>query len=325
MKSNYRGTVLSKSEQEVEYRELRWADVPSYMKLMPQAPGEFERSTGLDQTMDLLFQYFHRRSFWTLYAFIRAMRRAPLNIFVGVSEGRVLGTASLTYFAKAGYVMAVVTDSAVRNRGVASHILEQVHLAAKGRGMKWLALDVESDNDAALRVYKRLGYEERVRFAWHVGPTPAAGTHRAGAATEVPRQKMEEVASWVSLHQLPAIHEPLPAAGKMLSHFENFSMLPKTQVKTWMLCSSGQTMAVARGAYIPSIHTGFVIPSAWDSAISGDTLLALLTPIIDWIRSAGGTRTAVPVPDPPGVWESAMASLGLPKGISTTLMVRPCA
>jgi GNAT superfamily N-acetyltransferase len=312
-------------ENAIEYRELRWVDFPSYMKLMLQAPGAFERATGLDQTFDAVFSYFHRRGLWTLLALMRAVGRAPVRIFVGVDQGQVLGSAGLIPLPKAGYIFAVVTDSANRGRGIATHILEQMHQAAQRQGRPWVALDVDPDNEIAVRLYRKLGYEERARSNWHVGPTPASIAHSAGMATEVPRSEMKEVAAWVNLHQAPTLRDPFPANAKMLSPEENVSNLPNTQTKTWSLSSSRQTTAVVRAFYLSMIKSVFVIPAGWDAAITADSLLSLVAPVVDWARSLGATRTVVVVPEPPGAWESAMVYLGLPKSASTILMVRPSA
>ncbi len=290
---------------------------------MPQAPGAFERATGFDQTMDAMYSYLHRRSLWTLLALMRAIGRPPLRFFVAVSQDKVVGNAMLVLLPKAGYVAAVVTDASNRNRGIAKRILEETHRAARGKGRMWVALDVEPDNETALRLYRKLGYEEKARSDWYVGPTPAAVAPSGGLATEVPRSNMKEVAAWVNIHQPPAIHEPLPATAKMLNYGESVTQMPNTQTKTWSLSSSGQTMAVVRGAYLPSIKTVIAIPAGWDSAISSGSLLSLVAPVLDWARSLGATRTEVVVPEPPGAWEQAMAALGLPKLASTILMVRP--
>ncbi|HML04109.1 MAG TPA: GNAT family N-acetyltransferase [Candidatus Bathyarchaeia archaeon] len=311
------------SEGSIEYRELRWADFPSYHKLMLQASGEFERVTGFDHTVEAFFKYLHRRRLWTLLALIQALGRAPIHFFVAVDQGQVIGSASLILLPRTGYIFAVVTDSAHRNRGIASHILEQAHEVARKQGKRWAALDVDTNNQTAIRVYRKLGYEEKARFNWHVGPTPEAVTHSVGMATEVPRSKMKEEAAWVNLHQSDALHEPLPATAKMFSHHENITQLPDTQTKTWSLSSSGQTIAVARGFFLPIINTVFVIPAGWDSAITSDLLLSLVAPPLNWARSLDVTRTEIVVPDPPGAWEKALDLLGLPQVVSTILMVRP--
>ena len=317
----HRGHRLA--ENVIECRELRWADFPSYQKLMLQAPGAFERATGLDQTMEAFFKFLHRRRLWTLLALMRVLGRAPIHFFVGVDQGQVLGSASLVLLPRTGYVFAVVTDSAHRNRGIASRILEHTHKVARKKGRRWTALDVDTDNETAIRVYRKLGYEEKTRSNWHVGPTPEAVTSSAGMAAEVPRSKMKELAAWVNLHQSEALRDSLPATAKMLSYHENITQMPNTQTKTWSLSSSGQTTAAVRGCFLPIIKTVFVIPAAWDPDISADSLLSLVAPALDWARSLGATRTEIVVADPPGAWEKAMDLLGLPQVVSTILMFRP--
>jgi ribosomal protein S18 acetylase RimI-like enzyme len=311
------------SKDTIEYRELRWADFPSYQKLMLQAPGAFERATGLDQTVEALFKYLHRRRLWTLLAIIRALGRAPIHFFVAVDQGQVLSSASLILLPRTGYVFAVVTDSANRNRGIASHTLEEVHDVARKQGRQWVALDVDTNNETAIRVYRKLGYEEKARFNWHVGPTPEAVTHSASMATEVPRSKKKEEAAWVNLHQSAAVRESLPATAKMFSHHEIITQLPNTQAKTWSLSSFGRTTAVMRGFFLPIIKTVFVIPAGWDPAITADSLLSLVASALNWARPLGATRTEIVVPDPPGAWEKTMDLLGLQQAVSTILMVRP--
>lgn len=314
---------MERDTSTIEYRELRRADLPSFEKVMLQGLSEWERATGLGQVSVAQLQSLHHRGIWTLFTFIRALGRAPIHIFVGVDRGQVLGTASVLLLPNAGYIVGVVTDSAARGRGIATHLLEQTHLVAQRKGKPWLLLDVDSGNTTAIRMYRRLGYEERARFGWYVGPTPAASANLAGTVTEVDRSQMSEVAAWVDRSRPPAIRDPVPATGRRLSHFEIITRLPRTPIMTWRLSSSGQTTAVVRGSYLPSVRTGYVIPAAWDSVLPRDSLLSLVTPVVGWIRSLGARQTVVVVSDPPGAWEPVMAALGLPKAVSSTLMVRP--
>ncbi len=286
--------------------------------------GAFERATGLDQTTDSFFKFFHRRSLWTLLTLMKALDRPPLRIYVGVDHGQVVGTAATSMLPNAGYVFGVATDAAFRGRGVASHLLGMTHLTAQRKGRPWVALDVESDNETAIRVYRRLGYEDKGRSDWYVGPIPPTRIGSISGVTEVPRSEMKDVAAWVNLNQLPADRDLLAPYGRMFTHFETLTQMPGTPgPKTWKLSSSGNTVGVIRGAYLPSIKTGFLLPVAWDSAASVDSLLSLTIPAVEWVRSLEATRIAAVVPTSSGAWGQAMASLGLPSAVSTTLMVRP--
>lgn len=307
----------------VEYRELRRSDLSSFDRLIPQGLGELERSTGLDQPTISQFKFLHSIGVWAILTFLRAIGRPPIRIFVGFHGGQVLGTASVIMLERSGYILGVTTDSASRGRGIATHLLERLCLEAQRKGKRWVVLDVESDNETALRVYRRLGFEEKVQFSWYVGSASTADT--GSVATEVPRSQWAEVADWANRNLPPAIRDPLPAASGMLTHLEIFTRLLRAQVRTWRLSPSGQTMGVLRGFYLPAANTGFAFPIAPGSGLSSESLFTLIRPAVGWFSSLGATRTVVVIQDPPGEWEPVLATLGLPRAVSTALMVRTAA
>jgi ribosomal protein S18 acetylase RimI-like enzyme len=285
--------------------------------------GKLERSTGLDQLAISQFKSLHRTGIWAILTLLRAMGRPPIRIFVGVHQGQVLGTASVIMLEKAGYILGVATDSASRGRGIATHLLERLCLEAQRKGKPWVALDVESDNETALRVYRRLGFEEKVQFSWYVGS--ASATDTGSAATEVHGSQSAEVADWVNRNLPPAIRDPLPATPRKLTHLEVFTRVTRAQVGTWRLPSSGQTVGVLRGCYLPAINTGFAFPIAGDSALPPESLLVLIEPAVRWFHSLDVARTVAVIQDPPGEWEPVLTTLGLSRAVSTILMVRALA
>jgi ribosomal protein S18 acetylase RimI-like enzyme len=307
----------------IEYRELRRADLPSFDGIIPQGMGELERATGLDQFAITQFRSLHRFSIWTLFTLLRAIGRPPIRIFVGVDRNRVLGTASLVLLKNAGYILGVATDSTARGHGIATNLLERIRLEVQRSGRPWLSLDVESDNETALRVYRRLGFGERARFVWYVGPNPSTGINPSGMVSGVPQPQTKEVAAWVNSNLPPAIRDPLPATPRMLSHLEVMVRVTRAPLKTWRLASSDQTMAVVRGCYVPAVKTCFTLPITCGPVLSRESLLALVGPVLGWARALGATRTVVVVSDPPGELEPVMASLSLRRAVSTALMVRP--
>lgn len=320
--------VLTKQgSQAMEYRELRRSDLPSFERVVLQSMGEIERATGLDQASISLYQSLRGRGTWTLFTILRSLGGtlglAPNRIFVGVERGKVLGTATVIMLSDTGYLVGVATDSSARGRGIATHVLEQVRISSQKRGQRWLALDVESENEPAIRVYRRLGYEERARFSWYVGPTPAMEEVPAGAVREVHKSRVKEVAAWVARKQPPGVREPFPATPRRLSHLELITRTPRSPMKTWELSSSGQTVAVVRGSYLQLPKTGFVILPTWDAALPMNSPPSLIAPAANWFRSLGASRTVVIVPDSLGAWEQAMTGLGLRRATSSLLMVRP--
>ena len=55
------------------------------------------------------------------------------------------------------YSLAVAPD--FRNRGIASMLLEQMLNALEARGFEHVTLEVRSDSDAAIALYRRVGFE----------------------------------------------------------------------------------------------------------------------------------------------------------------------
>jgi len=308
---------------DVEYREIRRGDLASFDRVIVQGMGNLERSTGLDELALALFQSLHNPGTWTVLRILRWLGRAPIKVFVGVDNGRVLGTASVIMLEKSGYVAAVATDSQARRRGIATQLLQKIHVEVQRESKKWVALDVESENETAIGLYKKLGYVETMVYGWYVGPLPGAVVPGNAMATPVPGSQMSEVADWVGRNLPTSIADPLPPTKKRLSYVEMVIRGPRTPIKTWRLAPSGQTQAVARACYFDRIKTGFILPLAFDSVPVSEPLTSLFAPVIEWIRSSGGTRVVVTFPHPSRVLEQTMETLKLPKAVSTILMMRP--
>jgi ribosomal protein S18 acetylase RimI-like enzyme len=68
---------------------------------------------------------------------------------------------------------AVWTDPALRGRGLGSHLTASLAAAARDEGVHLVHLQVEADNDPALRLYERLGFQRHSSYVYLT--QPAAG------------------------------------------------------------------------------------------------------------------------------------------------------
>jgi len=307
----------------IEYREIKRADLGSFDQLIVQGIGKLERSTGLDELALSLFQSLHSPSVWTFLKILQWVGRAPIKVFVGVDSGRVLGTASVIMLEKSGYVAGVATDSQARRRGIATHLLERIHLEVQQERKEWAVLDVETENDTAIDLYRKLGYVQTAVFGWYVGPPPELADPGDGVATPVSGSQMAEVADWVRRNLPPSIADPLPPTRKRLSYVETVIRGPRTPIKTWRLTDAGETRAAVRACYFDRIRTGFILPLAFDSVPTVEPLTSLFAPAVRWVRSSGGTKLVITFPVPSTGLEQTMEVLKLPLTVSTALMVRP--
>ncbi|MFZ3355623.1 MAG: GNAT family N-acetyltransferase [Thermoplasmata archaeon] len=313
---------MTQSPSEVEYREIRRADLPSFEKVFLQGLGALERAIGIERSMVSLVQSLRRRGLWTLFVLVRALGLPTIRIFVAVERGQVVGTTSLLWLKKTAVVVGVATDAAARGRGIATHLLNRMPSLAQRKGRAWLALDVDAENSAAIRVYQKLGYQDSGRSAWYIGPLPESTPLGGTMPTEVPRSRIREVAKWADLRQEPAVRQLFPITEKTFSHLEVIFQVPHTQTTTWELASTGVTLGVVRGYFSSVTGSGFVLPAAWNPDLSGDVLHALVTPVIQWVRSLGAARLVVIVPEPSPSWEPVVANLRLAKVDVSILMTR---
>lgn len=66
---------------------------------------------------------------------------------------------------------AVWTDPAHRGRGLARHLTARLTARAAADGIRLVHLQVEADNESALRLYERLGFEHHSEYVYLTGPT----------------------------------------------------------------------------------------------------------------------------------------------------------
>ncbi|HTP54829.1 MAG TPA: GNAT family N-acetyltransferase [Thermoplasmata archaeon] len=306
----------------VETRELRHADLPSFEPVILSGIGTLERAIGLDQTAAPMLRSLRRPGIWILFRLFRALGRA-IRILVRVEQGRVVGTVSVIPRKTVGVIVGVATDPSARGRGIATQLLEAAHRLVRAKGIPRLALDVDTDNETALRVYRRLGYQEVARFAWFVGAPPSEADPNPTELRTVPRSQLRPLLPWIDAHRPPEVRAPYPATPRRLSHLEMLFSLPGTTWRTWQLSRAEGPVAVVRAAYSRMNTTAYLIPAAWDPSLPSEAYRGLLLPGIAWARSVGANRIACAVPDPPGPWEPALGALGLGRSASSTMMTRP--
>jgi N-acetylglutamate synthase len=69
-----------------------------------------------------------------------------------------------------GGLGAVWTNPAYRGRGLAGHVTARLAAAARAEGIHLVHLQVEHDNGAALRLYRRMGFEQHSSYVYLTKP-----------------------------------------------------------------------------------------------------------------------------------------------------------
>ena len=103
-----------------------------------------------------------RRRGWPFLALFRAT--PTMGGFVWEEEGRIVGNLSLRRAAplrSRGYLIGnVVVHPDYRRRGIARALMEAALEQVRQQHGRWVGLEVRADNEAALRLYRSLGFRE---------------------------------------------------------------------------------------------------------------------------------------------------------------------
>jgi ribosomal protein S18 acetylase RimI-like enzyme len=306
------------------FREIRRADLPTFSKVIHFGIGKLEHETGLDEGAEAMFRMLSRWSVWLLFGFLKLIGRPFVRIWVAVDGARVVGTGTLIMLPKAGYVAGMSTDPEFRRRGVASRVLalEQVETVRRGRG--WIVLDVESENETAIRVYRKAGYRDAGRYTWYtrmgIPPDSAPSPDSTAAATKA---EMKGFVPKLDASRGADLRTALPADLRMLSHNELLVRGPRTQVRTWIRPSSGPTPSSVRAYFVPSTKMGAYFPTVGTPEPKPEELTALLGAATEWLRPQAPKRCIAVLAEPVGAAGAALERAGFAPVVSSTLMVRP--
>jgi [ribosomal protein S18]-alanine N-acetyltransferase len=92
-------------------------------------------------------------------------------LVASANHRRFLGTA-VVFFRKGTQVArlySIATSATARGKGVGSALLDAAEHAAKRRRCHALRLEVRTDNDVAIRLYERLGYQRMGHYERYYG------------------------------------------------------------------------------------------------------------------------------------------------------------
>ncbi len=133
--------------------------------------------------------------------------------FVWVEQGRVLGNVSLRRALERGgfFIGNVAVHSDWQRRGIASTLMEAALGEISARGGRWVGLEVRADNQAARRIYERLGFREIGRTLCMLRPAGLPWAASSPSHPTLRRGRSGDATALLELmHTIVAIsHRPL--------------------------------------------------------------------------------------------------------------------
>ncbi len=264
-----------------------------------------------------------RWSIWFLLWLSRLIGRPFVRVYIAVDGPRVVGTGTVFMLSRAGYVGGMATEVEYRRRGIASRILDLLQAEAARRGRDWLVLDVESENDTAIRVYQRAGYRAVGRFAWFTRPgLPPTIAPLPSGTRAASKRELEEIVPQLDQSRNADYRAALPATARVLSHNEVLVRGIRGEHQTWIHRAPGDSLCVVRAYYVPRTEMGVYFPMVGSPDPDLESLVRSFDPATEWLRARAPRRCLAIVPEPAGTVGAGLARLGFTEVVSTTVMVR---
>jgi len=302
---------------------MRPGDYPSYREVVVLAIGKLERSTGIDASAEATIDLLSRRSIWFLLGMLRWFRRPIVDVVVAAEGPRVVSTATILWLPQTAYVAGVATRPEWRGHGIASRILGDLAGRAHRRRRPWIALDVESENTAAISVYRKAGYHELGTFAWFTRlgppPNPSPVPPEVGA---VGRSGFAGLTSRLDASRPAEYRSAFPATDRVLTHNEHLVRGGRAQHRTWRKEVRGGGVAAVRAYHLPGSRMGAYFPLSTLPEPPAEEFEGPIDAATEWLRTLGPARLLAAAPEPRGGAAEALERRGFSAVVASTVMVR---
>ncbi|HYB79291.1 MAG TPA: GNAT family N-acetyltransferase [Thermoplasmata archaeon] len=306
----------------IVYRPLRRSDYASYQEVVQLAIGQFEKSTGLDLTAEATIAQLSRRSTWFHLGLFRLFGRPILDILVASQGPDVVGTATALWLPRAAYVAGVATRPGHRSRGIATHLLGLFTERARRRRRAWMALDVESENLGAIRVYRAAGYREVGTYTWFSrAELPRGESPTPSAVLPVGPSDWQSITARLEAGRPAEYRDAFPASEAALTHNEFLVRGGQVEFSTWKRELPGGGVAVVRAHIFPGVRLAAYFPLSSAPEASADEFVGLIDAATDWLSPQRPSRVLAVAPEPRGNAAIALERRGFAAVASTTAMV----
>ncbi len=304
----------------IRFRPVRHADLPAYGKLLLIAVGQLERATGLDQGGDSLAVALARWPVWIAVQFLRLLGRSFLEVYVAADGSRLVGTGAILLLPRCGYVVGVATEPDYRRRGIASRHLELLARATRRGNRDWVALDVESENETARRVYRRAGYRDVARFTWFRRPgLPTTASRTVSPKPPASKHELEEFLPRLDARHAPEYRSALPATVRLLTHNEVIIAGGRLERCTWIDREAGGAPVAVRAYFAPATQMGVLFPLT--TGAETEVLSTLLDRGTEWLRPKRPVSSLAVAPAGDEPLAGALGRLGFAAVVESTTMV----
>ncbi|MEW6282737.1 MAG: ribosomal protein S18-alanine N-acetyltransferase [Candidatus Eremiobacterota bacterium] len=134
-------------------------------------------------------------STWPEDAFLNELRsNRSAHYLVARRNGGVLGYAGVWLVLDEAHITAIAVDPSRRGEGLGKRLLYHLLLCCRELGARWATLEVRSDNEVALKMYRRFGFARiGVRKQYYEGGQDAVVMWAGNLQSQSYRRRLDTI------------------------------------------------------------------------------------------------------------------------------------
>lgn len=308
-------------------REFRAQDVDAFLAIYPENfPEEKYLGTdlaGMGRVLRRTFSAYPR-------FFLRVSRlfgRPIVRFFVEERDGRLVGTALLSFPQRAGFISLVQVDARYRHQGIADRLMAACLQATRSARRAYSALDVIETNDPARRLYEKLEYRLLRRQVVLLretskGTSPSSARMAKGlrpfqpsdgdALAELARQGMSPEELEV-LPPLPRHYRAVPLVSQALD----------SESAAWVIDSGQGPVGFVRATVSRIMTSAHLTSPLIAPGVTSEDARALVDTAVQWNVRNGAQRINTEIPEAASSAREALASAGFQEAYRLLTLYRP--
>lgn len=125
------------------------------MQIRPMTKGDLETVLEIEQSL-------FPNDAWSVEMFKDELAEVPLSRYVVIAEldNRIIGYASLRFVGSQGDINTIAIREVFQQKGFGKQLLQHLLTVAKEKGVREIFLEVRVDNQLAIELYRKAGFEK---------------------------------------------------------------------------------------------------------------------------------------------------------------------
>lgn len=269
-----------------------WQRNPSIeFPLMGLNPGEVRN----------LLQRTERWNIRIILGLARALHRPIFTFLVLEDEGKLVGTTMIAFGPNMGTIGGVTVDAAYRRKGHAQELLRTCERMARQYRRRYLVLNVLSQNEAAIRLYEKLGYRTIRSIRWM--SRDLSQPSRAVASSQ--RWTIRAFRPAMARQLAHLANEDIPASERPMISVRPRDLQPSGLARriggadssAWVLQRDQEVVGFVRATVSPVLQAAEVGPLVLVGRPDTDAWTDLIDTALNWCLARRAPRAILSLPE----------------------------